>query len=66
MGDNQPALKIAPQREQFDSHAHVFFENRLQAMNKPQKVLDMEARLSKFKEEKVKQEMSARNYHLEQ
>ena len=66
MGDNQPALKIAHSKEKYDQHAQVFFQQRLQVLNKPQKVLNMESHLDKFEKEKVRQEGTAKTFHLEE
>lgn len=45
VGDNQPALKIGPNKDTYNSMQHTFFKTRLQAMNKPQKSMNMEAHL---------------------
>lgn len=58
-GDNQPALKIPQQKEKYDSVNHEFFKQRLQMLNKPQKVLNMEAHLKKFEDERKRQERDA-------
>ena len=65
MGDNQPALKIAQSKDKYDEHAHTFFQNRLQVLNKPQKVLNMERHLDKFDREKQRQEDEANRYNLD-
>jgi hypothetical protein len=38
VGDNQPALKIGPNKEVYNKMQHSFFKTRLQALNKPQKI----------------------------
>ena len=50
-GDNQPAQKIANSKEKYDRIQHKFFKERINALNKPQKQLNMEAHLKKFDEE---------------
>ncbi len=59
MGDNQPALKIAHSKEKYDSQKQTFFQQRLQVLNKPQKVLNMERHLEKFEKEKERQSADA-------
>ncbi|CDW76374.1 sperm flagellar protein 2 [Stylonychia lemnae] len=66
MGDNQPALKIAHSKDKYDEHAQKFFQNRLQELNKPQKVLNMEKHLDKFDQEKQRQEDQAKRFHSEE
>jgi hypothetical protein len=51
IGDNQPALKIAQQKEKYDNVSHSFFKSRLKSLNKPQKELNIENHLIKFKME---------------
>ena len=51
-GDNQPAQKIANSKEKYDRVQHQFFKQRINALNKPQKQLNMEAHLNKFEDEK--------------
>ena len=41
-GDNQPAQKIAKPMEKFDKIQHDFFKQRLAALNKPQKQINLE------------------------
>ena len=50
-GDNQPAQKIANSKEKYDRVQHEFFKVRINALNKPQKQLNMESHLLKFDEE---------------
>lgn len=54
-GDNQPAQKIANSKEKYDRVQHEFFKQRINALNKPQKQLNMEAHLKKFEAEKDRQ-----------
>ena len=54
-GDNQPAQKIAMPKEKYDKVQHAFFKARINALNKPQKVLNMEAHVKKFEDEKHRQ-----------
>ena len=54
-GDNQPAQKIANSKEKYDRVQHQFFKQRINALNKPQKQLNMEAHVKKFEEEKERQ-----------
>ena len=35
VGDNQPALKIGPDKAAYNKMQHQFFKTRLQALNKP-------------------------------
>ena len=55
VGDNQPALKIGPNKDTFNKMSHTFFKTRLQALNKPQKMMNMEAHLKKFNDEADRQ-----------
>ena len=61
-GDNQPAQKIAMQKEKYDNVQHAFFKPRINALNKPQKVLNMEAHVKKFEDEKERQAQDAIQY----
>lgn len=54
-GDNQPAQKIANSKEKYDRVQHQFFKTRINALNKPQKTLNMESHVRKFEEEKNRQ-----------
>jgi hypothetical protein len=45
LGDNRPAMKLTNAKEKFEEHAHKFFNQRLQVLNKPQKQLLMERHL---------------------
>ena len=54
-GDAQPAQKIAMQKEKYDNVQHAFFKTRINALNKPQKVLNMESHVKKFEDEKERQ-----------
>ena len=40
------------QKEKYDNVQHAFFKTRINALNKPQKVLNMEAHVKKFEDEK--------------
>jgi len=57
--DGQPIQKIPLAKETYDGVQHAFFKQRLQALNKPQKTLNMEKHLTKFGAERVSQEASA-------
>jgi hypothetical protein len=35
LGDNRPAMKIPNAKPKFEEHAHTFFAQRLQVLNKP-------------------------------
>ena len=48
-GDNQPAQKIAFPKKTYDSVQHEFFKQRVASLNKPQKTLNLEAHVEKFK-----------------
>lgn len=54
-GDNQPAQKIAMPKEKYDRVQHAFFKQRINALNKPQKQLNMESHVRKFSEERERQ-----------
>ena len=58
-GDNQPAQKIAMPKEKYDKVQHAFFKSRINALNKPQKQLNMEAHVKKFEDEKDRQAQQA-------
>lgn len=55
VGDNQPALKIGPAKESYNKMQSSFFKTRLQALNKPQKTMNMENHLQKFDDEATRQ-----------
>jgi hypothetical protein len=42
VGDNQPALKIGSSKDSYNKMQSSFFKTRLQALNKPQKTMNME------------------------
>ena len=42
-------------KDKYDNVQHAFFKQRLQVLNKPQKVLNMEAHVQKFDQEKQRQ-----------
>ena len=54
MGDNRPAMKLTNAKEKFEEHAHTFFHQRLQVLNKPQKQILMERHQKKFDDEQVR------------
>ena len=54
MGDNRPAMKLTNEKEKFEEHAHTFFHQRLQVLNKPQKQILMERHQKKFDDEQVR------------
>lgn len=58
-GDNQPAQKIAKPKEKFDKIQNEFFRQRLAALNKSQKQINMEAHVAKFITEKERQAKEA-------
>jgi len=62
VGDNQPALKIGPAKEAYNKMQSSFFKTRLQALNKPQKTMNMENHLQKFDDEAQRQAEEA-NQH---
>lgn len=64
-GDNQPAQKIANSKEKYDRVQHEFFKTRINALNKPQKTLNMESHLQKFEEEKERQADQAKKLDKE-
>ena len=66
VGDNQPALKIGPNKEVYNKMQHQFFKTRLQALNKPQKMMNMESHLKQFEDEAQRQAMEAERYHNDQ
>ena len=61
LGDNRPAMKLTNAKEKFEEHAHTFFHQRLQVLNKPQKQILMERHLKKFDDEQTRQDMMAKN-----
>lgn len=61
-GDNQPAQKIAKPMEKFDKIQHEFFKQRLAALNKPQKQINMEKHVQKFVIEQERQAQQAAEY----
>lgn len=63
VGDNQPALKIGHAKEAYNEMQSSFFKTRLQALNKPQKMMNMENHLQKFDDEAVRQAEEAKRYH---
>mgnify|MGYP000980853960 CR=1 FL=1 len=65
-GDNQPAQKIANSKEKYDRVQHQFFKTRINALNKPQKTLNMESHVAKFEEEKERQAAMAARLDQEQ
>ena len=42
-------------KEKYDKVQHAFFKSRINALNKPQKVLNMESHVKKFDDEKIRQ-----------
>lgn len=62
VGDNQPALKIGSNKESYNKMQSTFFKTRLQALNKPQKTMNMENHLKKFDDEAVRQSEEAKRY----
>lgn len=61
-GDNQPAQKIAKPMEKFDKIQHDFFKQRLAALNKPQKQINMENHVQKFVNEQERQVKNAADF----
>ena len=59
VGDNQPALKIGAAKEAYNKMQSSFFKTRLQALNKPQKTMNMENHLRKFEDEASRQAAEA-------
>ena len=66
VGDNQPALKIGHAKEAYNSMQSQFFKTRLQALNKPQKLMNMERHLQKFDDEAHRQADEAHRYYQAQ
>lgn len=62
VGDNQPALKIGSSKDSYNKMQSSFFKTRLQALNKPQKTMNMENHLEKFDDEAVRQNEEAKRY----
>jgi len=62
VGDNQPALKIGSAKESYNKMQSSFFKTRLQALNKPQKTMNMEKHLQQFDDEAIRQEEEAKRY----
>jgi hypothetical protein len=62
VGDNQPALKIGAAKDSYNKMQSSFFKTRLQALNKPQKTMNMESHLEKFQDEAVRQAEEAKRY----
>lgn len=62
VGDNQPALKIGAAKDAYNKMQSSFFKTRLQALNKPQKTMNMESHLEKFQDEAVRQAEEAKRY----
>ena len=62
VGDNQPALKIGSNKESYNKMQSTFFKTRLQALNKPQKTMNMENHLQKFDNEAMRQDEEAKQY----
>mmetsp|Transcript_6306 Transcript_6306/g.10250 ORF Transcript_6306/g.10250 Transcript_6306/m.10250 type:complete len:141 (+) Transcript_6306:258-680(+) len=60
VGDNQPALKIGSDKEAYNKMQSRFFKTRLQALNKPQKTMNIERHLKKFDDEAVRQSEEAK------
>jgi hypothetical protein len=60
LGDNRPAMKLTNAKEKFEQHAHTFFHQRLQVLNKPQKQILMERHQQKFDDEQVRQDYVAK------
>ena len=54
------------QKEKYDQVQHAFFKTRINALNKPQKVLNMEAHVKKFDDEKNRQAREALAYENNQ
>jgi hypothetical protein len=48
-------LKIGPAKESYNKMQSTFFKTRLQALNKPQKTMNMENHLKKFEDEATRQ-----------
>ena len=63
VGDNQPALKIGSSKDAYNKMQSSFFKTRLQALNKPQKMMNMENHLKKFDDEAVRQDEEAKRYN---
>ena len=53
-------MKLTNAKEKFEEHAHKFFNQRLQVLNKPQKQLLMERHLQKFDDEQIRQDTLAK------
>jgi hypothetical protein len=51
LGETQPALKIGSGKQAYNKVQSNFFRTRLQAMNKPQKAMNIERHLKKFSDE---------------
>ena len=62
VGDNQPALKIGAAKDAYNKMQSSFFKTRLQALNKPQKTMNMEKHLKQFEDEAVRQDAEAKRY----
>ena len=65
-GDNQPAQKIAMPRAKYDQVKHDFFKMRINALNKPQKQLNMENHVQKFNDEQKRQAQIAHEQDLQE
>jgi len=63
VGDNQPALKIGSAKESYNQMQSQFFKTRLQALNKPQKTMNMENHLQKFDNEATRQDEEAKRHY---
>jgi len=63
VGDNQPALKIGSSKDAYNKMQSSFFKVRLQALNKPQKTMNMELHLKKFDDEAVRQAEEAKRHN---
>lgn len=62
VGDNQPALKIGSTKAAYNQMQSQFFKTRLQALNKPQKLMNIDAHLQKFTDEAVRQDEEAKRH----
>lgn len=66
VGDNQPAMKIGNSKESYNKMQSAFFKARLQAMNKPQKTMNIESHLKQFKDEEARQTEEAARFDKSQ
>lgn len=61
-----PLKQIRPIREKFDTMESKLFKKRLNQLNRPQKEIDLENKLAKFEDAKIRNEMEYKNKFQEE